>query len=103
MGISRAPVTYLPIVEFQAIRIACAHAGCRGVIELPPDKVEEVLKRTSACCPLCEKPFTHQKVENGSDMVTVFAKAIMALAKLHSQCRVELPLKEPVELPSPGK
>jgi len=88
---------YLPVGFFDIIRIKCGHDGCRAVIELPPNQVAAVMKKTSACCPLCGKPFTKPDVEGGADVVTQLAKVVLALNGLAHHVGIELPI--PVESP----
>jgi hypothetical protein len=83
---------YYHVRDFRAIRIACQHDGCRAVIELSPSKIEEAMKKTNACCPLCGKPFTKPDVEGGADVITQLSKVVMALNKLGSAVWIEFPV-----------
>ena len=55
--------TYLPVRDFNMIRIVCRRQDCRAVIELPPSRVEEAMKKYNACCAFCGKPFTMPSAE----------------------------------------
>lgn len=86
------PMSYLPMRDFGIIRIVCSHQGCTAVTELRVSRVEQVMKDTGGCCPVCRKPFTKPDVEGGADVVSQLAKIIMALDQLAPQVRIELPL-----------
>jgi hypothetical protein len=88
-------VSYLPVRGFRVIRITCNHPGCEAVVELPPSRVEEVMKKTKGCCPVCNKPFTIPEVEGGADVLTMLAKAVLAMNELASNVGVELPVNLP--------
>jgi hypothetical protein len=79
--------------DFQVIRIACHYQDCKAVTELAASKVEAAMKKTNACCPVCSRPFTSQEVEGGADIVTMFAKAVLALNGVASQVGIELPVR----------
>ncbi len=84
--------TYLPVRDFNTIRIVCRRQDCRAVIELPPSRVEEAMKKSKACCAFCGKPFTMPSAECGADVVTMLAKAVLALNTLAPNVGVEFPL-----------
>jgi hypothetical protein len=88
----RETVSYYNVRDFDAIRIICKHAGCGAVIELPPKRIEEALKKTNACCPLCGKPFTKPDVEGGADVVTQLAKVVIALSSLDQNVGIQFPV-----------
>lgn len=83
---------YYPVRNFRVIRIRCKHDKCGMVLELPRERVAEVLKDTNACCPLCKKPFTLPNVEGGADVVTQLARAVKALDDLANNVEVSLPV-----------
>lgn len=85
-------VTYLPVRDFKVVRIVCHHQGCGAAFELPPEKVEEAMKKTNVCCPLCSRPFVMQDALGGADVITMMAQVIIALNKLAPSVRIELPL-----------
>lgn len=87
-------MTHYAVREFPAIRIACHHAGCQAVFELPLERVEPVLAHTKGACPVCGKAFVDPKVEGGADVVTALAKAVIALSKLAPQVGVYFPVKD---------
>lgn len=72
------------------IRIACHHNDCHAITEIGVNQVEGVMKKTNASCPVCGRPFTSQSVEGGADVVTMFARAVLALRQLGGQVGVEL-------------
>jgi hypothetical protein len=83
--------------DFNAIRICCHHRDCGAVTELPFDRVEAVMKKTGCCCPACGQPFTKPDVEGGADMVSHFAKGVLAVVRLGRQLRIELTASAPAE------
>jgi uncharacterized CHY-type Zn-finger protein len=90
-------VTYLPVRDLKVIRIVCHHKDCRAVTELHPAKVEAAMKKTGQCCPVCDKPFNSPSVEGGTDMVTTFAKCVLAMTELIGRVGIELPVVQSVD------
>jgi hypothetical protein len=84
-------VMYYSVRNFDVIRIGCHHSGCGAVLELHPRNVEEAMKKTGACCPVCGKPFTKPDVEGGADVITMLAKVVLALNGLAPNVGIEFP------------
>lgn len=88
-------MTYFALRDFSSIRINCHHQGCTAGIELRLKNVEEVFKKTGACCPVCGKPFTNPKAANGADVISQLAGIIIALNELSPQVGIDLPMALP--------
>jgi hypothetical protein len=88
-------IMYHSLRNLTVMRLVCQHSKCHIITELRAEQVEELMKKTNGCCPVCGRPFTNPKVNGGADVITEVAKAIIALNHgLNEQVEVQFPVKQ---------
>jgi hypothetical protein len=77
--------------ELTIIRVCCLNPVCKGVIEIPLDKLRTMFPK--CCCPLCRQQF-HQPYDDGSHLLEWLGKAIEELKAIKDKVEIEFSLPD---------